>query len=87
MYYVFHHIHGQIQGKFSFGVLEKFDTYLGFGLVYVMLKILLLTRPRKLIVQFMKAVPLVASCGQICKLYRLWHVVAKFATNASCGLC
>ena len=54
MYYVFHHIHGQIQGKFSFGVLEKLDKYLGFGLVYVMLKILL---PRKLIVHFMKAVP------------------------------
>ena len=57
MYYVFHHIHGQIQGKFSFGVLEKFDRDLGFGLVYVMLKILLPTRPRKLIVHFMKAVP------------------------------
>ena len=35
-------------------VLEKIDTYLGFGLVYVMMKILL---PRKLIVHFMKAVP------------------------------
>ena len=56
-YYVFHHIHGQIQGKFSFGILEKFATYLGFGLVYVMLKILLPNRPRKLIVHFMKAVP------------------------------
>ena len=35
-------------------VLEINYTYLGFGLVYVMLKILL---PRKLIVHFMKAVP------------------------------
>ena len=37
--------------------------------------------------QFMKAVPLEASGGQICKLYRLWHLVAEFATNASCGIC
>ena len=70
MYYVFHHIHGQIQGKFSFRVLDKFDTFLGFGLVYVKLKILLPTWPRKLIVHFMKAVQNLkfASDHKICHL-------------------